>query len=58
MEKYCDEEFKSLYPEVTRVEKPHGYYVDLSDKLRNLKEELIKLQTKKNIDNAKVKVKK
>ena len=56
--KYCEEEFKSLYPEVTRIEKPHGYYVDLSDKLRNLKEELIKLQTKKNIDNAKVKVKK
>ena len=56
--KYCEEEFKSLYPEVTRIEKPHGYYVDLSDKLRNLKEELIKLQTKKNIDNTKVKVKK
>ena len=41
---YAEEEFKSLYPEVTRLNKPHGYYVDLSDKLRALKEELIKLR--------------
>ena len=41
---YAEEEFKSLYPEVTRLNKPHGYYVDLSDKLRELKEELIKLR--------------
>ena len=41
---YAEEEFQSLYPEVTRLNKPHGYYVDLSDKLRELKEELIKLR--------------
>ena len=41
---YAEEEFQSLYPEVTRLNKPHGYYVDLSDKLRKLKEELIKLR--------------
>ncbi len=40
---YCDKEFKSLYPEVTRITKPHGYYVDLTNKLRELKEELIRL---------------
>ena len=41
---YAEEEFQSLYPEVTRLNKPHGYYVDLSDKLRELKKELIKLR--------------
>ena len=46
-QKYCSEEFKTLYPEVTRIDKPHEYYVDLSDKLRELKKELIELhQTK------------
>ena len=39
---YCNKEYESLYPEVTRVLKPHGYYVDLTDKLRELKNELIK----------------
>ncbi len=38
---YCQKEFESLYPEVTRIKKPHGYYVDLSDELRNLKQQLI-----------------
>ena len=32
--------------------------VDFSGKLRKLKEELIKMQTSKNIENAKVKIKK
>ncbi len=41
---YTQDEFNTLYPEVTRLNKPHGYYVDLSDKLRELKEELIKLR--------------
>lgn len=45
---YCQEEFQTLYPEVTRLEKPHEYYVDLSEKLRTLKQELITLhQTNK-----------
>ena len=35
----------SLYPEVKRNEKPHEYYVDLTDKLRALKQELIKMHT-------------
>ncbi len=38
---YVDKEFNSLYPEVTRIIKPAKYYVDLSDKLRELKDELI-----------------
>ena len=40
-QEYCNQEYKSLYPEVTRIKKPHGYYVDLSDKLRNLKQRII-----------------
>lgn len=46
-QKYCSEEFSTLYPEVTRIDRPHEYYVDLSDKLRELKKELIEFyQTK------------
>ena len=40
-QKYCEEEFQTLYPEVTRINEPHEYYVDLTDKLRELKNELI-----------------
>ena len=40
-QEYCEKEFETLYPEVTRIDKPHEYYVDLSDKLRTLKQELI-----------------
>ena len=45
---YCHDEFASLYPEVTRINMPHEYYVDLTDKLRNLKNELIE-----KVDNLK-----
>ncbi len=53
---YCNDEFNTLYEEIKRIDNPHEYYVDLSDKLRNLKEELINTH-KKQIDE-KVKVKK
>lgn len=46
-QKYCNEEFNTLYPEIKRLENPHGYYVDLTNRLRELKEELIRLHTKK-----------
>ena len=45
-QKYCEEEYQSIYPEVTRIKKPHEYYVDLSDELRELKNELIHKTTK------------
>ncbi len=35
--KHCEEEMKALYPEV----KTHEYFVELSDRLRNLKEQMI-----------------
>ena len=30
---YCDNEMKTIYPEVRRITNPHIYYVDLSEKL-------------------------
>ena len=44
--RHCEEEMASLYPEIKRNEKPHEYYVDLTDKLRALKQELINFHTK------------
>ncbi len=40
-QKYCTEQMKTLYPEVKRMENPHGYYVDLTRKLLDLKKRLI-----------------
>ena len=38
---YCEKEFNTLYPEITRINKPHEYYVDLSDTVRELRNDLI-----------------
>lgn len=46
-QKYCQKEFDTLYPAIKRLENPHEYYVDLTDRLRELKNELIRLHTKK-----------
>lgn len=54
--KYCEEDFKTIYPEIKRSLNPHEYYVDLTLKLLNLKKELI-LSTINN-DSVKKKVKK
>lgn len=40
-QEYCAENFKTIYPEIKRNSNPHGYYVDLTIKLLNLKKELI-----------------
>ena len=45
-QKYCKEEMNTLYPEIKRLENPHEYYVDLSEKLLNIKKELIEEHTK------------
>lgn len=37
---YCQSEVESLWDEVKRFENPHRYYVDLSEKLWNVKKEL------------------
>lgn len=44
---YCYKEMKTMYPEVRRIRKPHGYYVDLSEKLLELKKDLIHIYTGK-----------
>lgn len=38
---YCQKEYETLYPEITRLLNPHEYYVDLSDRLRELKQKMI-----------------
>lgn len=39
--KYCKEQIDSLWDEVTRFENPHNYYVDLSQKLWDIKQQLL-----------------
>ncbi|MCQ2413597.1 MAG: nicotinate phosphoribosyltransferase [Clostridia bacterium] len=38
---YCKEQIMTLWDEVKRFENPHSYYVDLSEKLWNIKHELL-----------------
>jgi nicotinate phosphoribosyltransferase len=39
---YCTQEFATIYPEIKRDLNPHGYYVDLTEELLELKKGLIK----------------
>ncbi len=41
MRAYCKEQQSHIWPEVLRFENPHGYYVDLSDQLYDLKKRLM-----------------
>jgi len=55
-QQYCKEQMATLYPEVKRITKPHGYYVDLTIKLLELKKQLIlesKGQVKENKETKK-----
>ena len=45
---YCLKEVDNLWDEVTRFENPHNYYVDLSQKLWNVKNDLIVKHSKKD----------
>ncbi|NCB51289.1 MAG: nicotinate phosphoribosyltransferase [Clostridia bacterium] len=38
---YCEEQIATLWPEVLRFSNPHKYYVDLSDELLRIKNELL-----------------
>mgnify|MGYP003816634039 CR=1 FL=1 len=44
VKKYCTEQIGTLWDEVLRFENPHKYYVDLSEKLWNTKNELLHQQ--------------
>lgn len=41
IKKYCSRQIETLWDEVTRFENPHTYYVDLSQKLWDIKNELL-----------------
>lgn len=41
VQKYCEDQFHTFYEEITRIDNPHEYYVDLSDKLRVEKQKMI-----------------
>ena len=43
---YCKDQVESLWDEVKRFENPHNYYVDLTQKLWDIKRQL--LVTKRN----------
>ena len=47
---YCEAQFRTLYPEVRRRSNPHEYYVDLSEKLLNLKKTMIHASRKKKTE--------
>jgi nicotinate phosphoribosyltransferase len=38
---YCNKQMDSIYPEVKRIENPHGYYVDGTEEYVNFKNEMI-----------------
>ena len=43
---YCKEQIMTLWDEVKRFENPHRYYVDLSQKLWDIKHDLLKAKSK------------
>ena len=42
VKKYCDDSVDKLWDEVKRFENPHDYYVDLTQKLWDIKDEMLK----------------
>lgn len=45
---YCAREVDTLWDEVKRFENPHNYYVDLSQKLWDIKQDLLKQGNKES----------
>ena len=39
---YCSEQIETLWPEVRRFDNPHQYYVDLSEKLMEMKDRMLR----------------
>ncbi len=42
IQRYCKEQVETLWDEVKRFENPHGYYVDLSQRLWDIKQRLLR----------------
>lgn len=51
---YCNKQMETLYQEIKRIVKPHKYYVDLSEKLLSLKNELISQERSTNINEKEI----
>ena len=43
----CEREIEGMWDEVRRFTNPHNYYVDLSEKLWNIKHEMLRLKKHK-----------
>jgi len=41
IKEYCSKQLETMWEEVLRFEKPHKYYVDLSQELWDLKQRLL-----------------
>ena len=41
IKEYCRQQVEALWPEVKRFDNPHQYYVDLSEKLMELKDKML-----------------
>ena len=39
---YCRQQVDTLWDEVKRFDNPHSYYVDLSDRLWNIQQDLLR----------------
>jgi len=48
IKRYCAEQVDSLWDEVKRFDNPHNYYVDLSQKLYDIKQSLLRENGEKN----------
>lgn len=46
IKKYCSEQLETIWDEVKRFENPHEYYVDLSQKLYDVKQEMLRQHMK------------
>lgn len=44
---YCSQQIETLWGEVTRFENPHNYYVDLSQKLWDIKDDILNKENSK-----------
>ena len=45
---YCTRQVRTLWPEVKRFENPHNYYVDLSEKLLEMRNSMLNEKRKRN----------
>ena len=52
VKRHCAYQISTLWPEVLRFDNPHQYYVDLSEKLMTLKDEMLEASGRKGEQNS------